>query len=282
MSAAAWVCGGRRLEFAAGPLIMGIVNVTPDSFSDGGAFFDPARAVDHALRMIDEGAAIVDVGGESTRPGAAVVEADEERRRVVPVIEQLRAQSDALLSVDTSKASVARAALDAGAHIINDVSALTRDPEMATVACKQRAGVVLMHMRGTPQTMQHNPYYDDVVAEVHAYLAERVKAALEAGVVAEALAVDPGIGFGKTVAHNLQLLANVDAWRVAGIPALVGLSRKRFVGEVTGAPVADRLAGSLAALARCVMAGVEIMRVHDVAASVQAVRMVRAIEAERQ
>jgi dihydropteroate synthase len=261
---------------------MGIVNVTPDSFSDGGAFLDPSHAVAHAMQLVEEGADIVDIGGESTRPGSDAVDVDEERRRVLPVIEQISARSDVVISVDTTKARVAREALAAGAHIINDVSALTHDPEMATVASDGRAGVVLMHMRGTPRTMQDDPCYDDVAATVHDYLVERVDAARAAGIENEALAVDPGIGFGKTVTHNLQLLANVKAWRVEGINALVGLSRKRFIGDVSGASVDHRLAGSLAALVCCVLAGVEIMRVHDVAASVQAARIARAIEAERQ
>jgi len=261
---------------------MGIVNVTPDSFSDGGAFLDASHAVTHALQLVEEGADIVDIGGESTRPGADSVDADEELRRVLPVIEQISAQSDVAISIDTTKARVAREALSAGAHIINDVSALTHDPEMATVASDGRAGVVLMHRRGTPRTMQDDPRYDDVVATVHDYLVERVELARAAGIENEALAVDPGIGFGKTVTHNVQLLANVKAWRVEGINALVGLSRKRFIGDVTGASVDDRLAGSLAALVCCVLAGVEIMRVHDVAASVQAARIAQAIEAERQ
>ncbi len=282
MSSTAWSCRGRQLVAEDRPLIMGIVNVTPDSFSDGGAFLDSSRAVEHALQLVEEGADIVDVGGESTRPGADAVDADEELRRVVPVIEQISDRSDVAISIDTTKARVAREALTAGAHIINDVSALTHDPEMATVASDGRAGVVLMHRRGAPRTMQDDPRYDDVVATVHDYLVERVEAARAAGIEDEALAVDPGIGFGKTVTHNLQLLANVKAWRVAGINALVGLSRKRFIGDVTGASVEDRLAGSLAALVCCVLAGVEVMRVHDVAASVQAARLARAIETERQ
>lgn len=282
MSPVVWSCRGRRLVATERPLVMGIVNVTPDSFSDGGAFLDVPRAVAHALQLVEEGADIVDVGGESTRPGAEAVDADEECRRVLPVIEGISAQSVVAISIDTTKARVAREALAAGAHIINDVSALTHDPEMATVASDGRAGIVLMHRRGTPQTMQNDPCYDDVVADVHDYLGERVAAARAAGIANEALAVDPGIGFGKTVTHNLQLLANVKAWRVDGVCALVGLSRKRFIGDVTGASVDDRLAGSLAALVCCVLAGVEIMRVHDVAASVQAVRIARAIEAERQ
>ncbi|NQU41286.1 MAG: dihydropteroate synthase [Lentisphaerae bacterium] len=264
------------------PLIMGIVNVTPDSFSDGGAFSDPSRAVAHALMLAAEGADIVDIGGESTRPGARAVAADEECRRVLTVIEQVAAQSDVAISIDTSKALVAREAVAAGAHIINDVSALTHDPEMVTVAAEGRAGLVVMHRRGSPGTMQENPRYDDVVATVRDYLAERVAAARAAGVLPEALAVDPGIGFGKTVAHNLQLLANVAGWRVPGIRTLVGLSRKRFIGALTGATVEDRLAGSLAGVVHGAMAGVDIMRVHDVAASLQAVRVVLAIEAERQ
>ncbi len=282
MSKAVWSCRGRQLEVESRPLIMGIVNVTPDSFSDGGAFLDVSHAVDHALELVAQGADIIDIGGESTRPGAAEVAVEEECRRVLPVIEQIGSQSDVAISIDTSKAHVARAALDAGAHIINDVSALTHDPEMATVASDGRAGLVLMHMRGTPQTMQNDPRYDNVLTSVRDYLDARVVAAREAGIANEALAVDPGIGFGKTVAHNLQLLANIDAWRVKGVHALVGLSRKRFIGDVTGAPVEERLAGSLAALVCCVLAGVEIMRVHDVAASVQAAAIARAIEAERQ
>lgn len=282
MNRVAWSCRGRRLVAVDCPLIMGIVNVTPDSFSDGGACFDSSRAIDHALRLVAEGADVVDIGGESTRPGAAAVDADEECRRVLPVIEGLCAQAEVVISVDTSKARVAREALAAGAHVINDVTALTHDPEMAIVAADAGAGVVLMHMRGTPRTMQCDPRYDDVVAEVHAYLAGRVVAAQACGIAREALAVDPGIGFGKTVTHNLQLLANVEAWRVDGVCALVGLSRKRFIGTLTGAAVEARLPGSLAALVSCVRDGVEIMRVHDVAASVQAVRIARAIERERQ
>jgi len=277
-----WTCRDRKLMVEGRPLIMGIVNVTPDSFSDGGAFSDPSRAVAHALMLAAEGADIVDIGGESTRPGARAVAADEECRRVLTVIEQVAAQSDVAISIDTSKALVAREAVAAGAHIINDVSALTHDPEMVTVAAEGRAGLVVMHRRGSPGTMQENPRYDDVVATVRDYLAERVAAARAAGVLPEALAVDPGIGFGKTVAHNLQLLANVAGWRVPGIRTLVGLSRKRFIGALTGATVEDRLAGSLAGVVHGAMAGVDIMRVHDVAASLQAVRVVLAIEAERQ
>jgi len=282
MTSVAWSCRGRRLVAVERPLIMGIVNVTPDSFSDGGAFLDPSRALDHALQLVDEGADIVDIGGESTRPGAAPLDGAEECRRVLPVIEKLAARSEVAISVDTTKAAVARDALAAGAHIINDVSALTHDPEMATVASERRAGVVLMHRRGLPRTMQDDPQYDDVVATVHAHLAERVAAARAAGIPDDALALDPGIGFGKTVTHNLQLLANLKVWRVAGIRTLVGVSRKRFIGDVTGASVGDRLAGSLAALVHCVLEGVDIMRVHDVAASVQAARLARAIQAERQ
>ena len=278
----AWVCRGRRLEVADRPLVMGIVNVTPDSFSDGGSFLDRGRAVDHALKLVAEGADIVDIGGESTRPGADAVDVAEECRRVLPVIEQIAAQSDVALSIDTTKAVVAREALEAGAHIINDVSGLTHDAGMATVASDGRAGLVLMHRRGTPRSMQDDPRYDDVVATVAAYLQARVEVARAAGIAHEALAVDPGIGFGKTVRHNLQLLANVDRLRVAGVRTLVGLSRKRFIGDVTGVAVEDRLAGSLAGLVHCVLAGVDIMRVHDVAASLQATRLAKAIQSERQ
>jgi dihydropteroate synthase len=278
----AWACRGRRLEVAGRPLIMGIVNVTPDSFSDGGAFQDSGRAVDHALQLVAEGADIVDIGGESTRPGAEAVDVAEECRRVLPVIEQVAAQSGVALSIDTTKAAVAREALEAGAHIINDVSGLTHDAGMATVASDGRAGLVLMHLRGTPRSMQDDPRYDDVVATVATYLEARVAVARAAGIADEALAVDPGIGFGKTARHNLQLLANVDRLRVAGVRTLVGVSRKRFIGDVTGAAVDARLAGSLAGLVHCVLAGVDIMRVHDVAASLQAARLAKAIQGERQ
>ncbi len=204
-----WLCRDRRLSFAEGPAIMGILNVTPDSFSDGGHFVDAAVAVRRGLAMVSEGATILDVGGESSRPGAASVPVEEEERRVIPVVRELARQCGALISVDTTKAAVAEKALAAGAHIINDISACTADPAMVGVARHYRAGVVLMHMQGTPRTMQEHPVYHDVVGEVCSYLADRVRALTQAGLAREQLAVDPGIGFGKTVEHNVDLLRGI-------------------------------------------------------------------------
>ncbi len=275
-----WVCRGRRVVLGDAPLVMGILNVTPDSFSDGGRYLDVEAAVRRGLEMVEEGADIIDVGGESTRPGASAVDRDEETRRVVSVVDALSAQTDALLSADTMKADVARAAVDAGAHIVNDVSAMTGDPAMADVVAESGAGVALMHMRGTPRTMQRDPRYDDVVGEVAAYLAERVGAAERAGIHRDAVVVDPGIGFGKTVEHNVALLAGLDRIGACGRPVLVGLSRKSFLGALTGREVGSRLAGSLAALTFCVLRGAHVMRVHDVRESYDAIRVVRALNAE--
>lgn len=261
------------------PLVMGILNVTPDSFSDGGRCFDTGTAIRRGLAMVEEGADIVDVGGESTRPGAPAVDNDEELRRVVSVVKGLSSRTDVLLSVDTMKACVARAALEAGAHIVNDVSAMTHDPGMAPVVAQSGAGVVLMHMRGTPRTMQRDPRYGDVVEEVAGYLARRVEAAVEAGIDRDAVVVDPGIGFGKSLAHNVALLTNLGCTGGCGRPVLVGLSRKSFLGELTGRDVDARLAGSLAALTFCVLNGAHIMRVHDVRESRDAIRVALALSA---
>jgi dihydropteroate synthase len=258
---------------------MGILNVTPDSFSDGGRFTDPDAALAHGLGMVEAGADIIDVGGESTRPGAASVPAAEEARRVLPVIASLAGRSGAVLSVDTTKASVARAALEAGAHIVNDVSALTFDPDMVHVARESNGGVVLMHMRGSPLTMQADPHYADVVAEVAAMLRERVAAAVAAGIDRRRLAVDPGIGFGKTVAHNVRLLRRLDALAGLGLPVLVGLSRKSFLGALTGRDVPGRTAASVAGMLMAVLNGAHIVRVHDVEATVDALRVAEALRA---
>jgi dihydropteroate synthase len=260
---------------------MGILNVTPDSFSDGGSCAGPAEAVERGLRMRDAGADILDVGGESTRPGAAAVPADVEVSRVLPVVEGLAARCDATVSVDTTKAEVARHALDAGARIINDVSAMTLDPAMPGLAARTGAGVILMHMRGTPRTMQDDPRYGDVVAEVRDYLAARVRDLAARGIAAEAMAVDPGIGFGKTVEHNLRLLAGLDALAALGRPVAVGLSRKSFLGRITGRDVHGRLAAGLAALTFCVLNGAHILRVHDVAESLDAALVAAALAARR-
>jgi dihydropteroate synthase len=272
-----WYCRDRKLACDVRPLVMGILNVTPDSFSDGGRFADTAAAVAAARQMVAEGADIIDVGGESTRPGAAAVDAGDEQRRVVPVIKALAGETDVAISVDTMKASVAREAMRCGAHIINDVSALTHDAGMVDVAGEFGAGVVLMHMRGDPRTMQSDPQYDDVVEYIRAYLETRIGAATAAGLKAETLAVDPGIGFGKTALHNVRLIAHLERFASLGRPVLVGLSRKRFLGMLTGAPVEKRGAASLAGLACSVLNGAHVMRVHDVAEAAQAVRVAAAI-----
>lgn len=271
-----WQCGDRRLPLTR-PLVMGILNVTPDSFSDGGSHDSVAAAVAHGLRMIEEGADIIDVGGESTRPGALPVPAAEECARVVDVIRGLAAATDSIISVDTRKAVVARRALEAGARIVNDVTALTGDRDMLAVVRESGAGAVLMHMQGTPENMQDAPRYGDVVAEVHDWLGRRVAEVTAAGVPEERLAVDPGIGFGKTLEHNLALLGALERFTEIGPPLLVGLSRKGFIGKITGAPVDSRLAGSLAGLVWCIWRGAAILRVHDVRASCEAVRMATAL-----
>ncbi len=268
---------GARLFEGPGPFLMGIVNATPDSFSDGGRFLDPALAVAHALRLAEEGADLVDLGGESTRPGAPPVPEDEELRRVVPVVEALRARGFALpISVDTTKAAVARAALAAGADLVNDVSGLA-DPALARVVAEAGAPIVLMHTRGTPADMQSWASYGDVVAEVRDELALLLRRAETAGVDPEHILLDPGIGFAKTPAHNLELLARLGELRPLGRPLLVGPSRKSFIGAAAGAPVEDRLPGTLAAVTAAVLAGAEWVRVHDVAPARQAARVAAAI-----
>jgi dihydropteroate synthase len=256
---------------------MGIVNATPDSFSDGGRFLDPAAAVSQALRLAEEGADLVDLGGESTRPGAPPVLADEELRRVVPVIERLRARGFPLpISVDTTKGTVARAALAAGADLVNDVSGLG-DPELGRAVAEARVPVVLMHTRGTPADMQARAVYADVAAEVEAELRIVLARAVAAGIDPAAVILDPGIGFAKTAAQNLELLARLGELRALGRPLLVGPSRKSFIGTLTGAPVEDRLPGTVAAVTVCVLAGVELLRVHDVAACRQAALVAAAV-----
>ena len=245
-------------------LIMGILNVTPDSFSDGGRFLSPDAAVKRALIMEKEGADIIDVGGESSRPGAEPVPVEEELRRVIPVLERLRGKLRIPISIDTTKAEVAEAALRAGASIVNDISALRFDPAMASVVAEFGAGLVLMHMLGTPKTMQQAPHYEDVVREVRDFLAERALYAQSQGIPREAIAVDPGIGFGKTVEHNLELLRRLPELVELGFPVLVGPSRKSFIGAILGLGVEERLEGTLAACAVAVVRGADILRVHDV------------------
>lgn len=259
----AWHAGRRPR-----PLVMGILNVTPDSFSDGGRYASVAEALSHAGRMLRDGADIIDIGGESTRPGAGPIPAEAQCRRTLPVISAIRdAHPDALLSIDTQLAGVATAAVDAGADLINDVSAMLADPAMAGAAAGAGVPIVLMHMRGTPLTMQDDPRYDNVVAEVRSFLGERIEAATAAGIARQSIFVDPGIGFGKTADHNLEILRRLSAFRDLGAPILVGVSRKRFIATVAGlSDDADRTMATAAAVATSCLNGADVLRVHDVAA----------------
>jgi dihydropteroate synthase len=276
----AWRCRDRALALDR-PLVMGVVNITPDSFSDGGRYLEPEAALAHARRLLDEGADLVDLGAESTRPGSEPVPADEQWRRLAPVVAGLARETRAVISVDTASAVVAERALEAGAHVINDVTALG-DPGMAGVVTRSGAGLVLMHMQGTPATMQRDPRYGDVVAEVARFVAARRDAALAAGIAREAIVLDPGIGFGKTVEHNLALLAGLDRLTALGQPILVGVSRKRFLGALTGdLPADERLEAGLAAAAIAVAHGAAIVRTHDVQATVRALAVAAAIRARR-
>ena len=245
--------------------VMGVVNVTPDSFSDGGLYLDRDAAVARALALVEEGATILDLGGESTRPGAQPVPVEEERRRVIPVVERLvAAGAPVQVSVDTSKAAVAAAALAAGATMVNDVSALRADPEMAALVAAGGADCCLMHMRGEPRTMQDDPRYDDVVSEVKAFLEERMAHAVASGIAEERILLDPGIGFGKTLAHNLELIERLDELVALGRPVVIGTSRKSFLGRLTGRPAAERVAGTIATNVLAYERGARVFRVHDV------------------
>ncbi len=273
---------GRVLDLTRGTKVMGILNVTPDSFSDGGLHATPTDAVDHALSMAEAGATLLDIGGESTRPGASAVNADEELRRVIPVVEALRDRTDALLSVDTSKARVAGAAVEAGAHLVNDVTALVGDPDMAGVVAESGAAGILMHMRGTPRSMQDNPDYQDVVVEILEELRAALHRAREGGLPLDRTLVDPGIGFGKRLGHNLEVLHYLPVLRSLGRPLVLGASRKSFLGHLTGiSSAADRISGSLGISALAAAMGVEVLRVHDVKETVQVVRVVSAMAAGR-
>ena len=272
-----WRVGERAFDCSERTLVMGILNVTPDSFSDAGRFFTDRAAIDRGAEMIEQGADIVDVGGESTRPGSDPVPTDEELGRVVPVIEQLAKHIPAVpISIDTRKAEVAAAALDAGAAIVNDVSAGT-DPAMFELTRDRDAAIVLMHMKGDPKTMQDAPTYDDVVADVHEYLRERIESAEFAGIEPERIVVDPGIGFGKDLHHNLELIHRIDALLDLGRPLLVGPSRKRFIGALLDLPEHERVEGTAAAVAWMVARGAHIVRVHDVKEIVRVVRVIDAI-----
>jgi dihydropteroate synthase len=268
---------GRRFDLGPRAWLMGVLNVTPDSFSDGGLYADPGRAVDRGLALVAEGADVVDVGGESTRPGSLPVPEAEELRRVVPVVEALRRQTPALLSVDTTKAAVARAALDAGADIVNDTSALRFDPAMAGVVARSGAAVVLMHMKGTPLTMQDAPAYDDVTGEIAAFLDDRIRVAEAAGIPRGRVIVDPGIGFGKSFENNLELLRRQAVFHALGRPLLLGFSRKAFLGRILDRPPDERLEGTIAAAVLSVERGAHILRVHDVGPVARAVRAAEAI-----
>jgi dihydropteroate synthase len=280
-------CEKRTLSLAQ-PILMGVLNVTPDSFSDGGRFFDMEAAVAQGLRMVEEGASIVDVGGESTRPGAAPVGAEEEIRRVVPVVERLRAQTDVVISVDTSKPQVIRAAAAAGAGLINDVRALSEEGALEA-AVQSGCAVCLMHMQGAPQNMQLDPHYDDVVSEVKAFLEQRVNMCRAAGLTADRMVVDPGFGFGKTLEHNLQLLRHLRQLEVslpeaplAALPIMVGLSRKSILARLTGRPAGERVYGSVALAVVALLNGARIVRVHDVAATADALKTVIAVQGEEE
>jgi dihydropteroate synthase len=261
-------------------MVMGIVNVTPDSFSDGGRFLNPSVAVAHALKMVEQGAEIIDVGGESTRPGAAPVGEAEELRRAIPVIEQLAGRVAVPVSIDTLKPAVARAALQAGASIVNDVGANRSDDAMWRVVADTGAGYVCVHMQGTPQTMQLSPAYADVAKEVGVFFVERLRRLNDSGVGADQVVLDVGIGFGKTAEHNLQLLAGLRSFRKLERPLALGVSRKSFIGKLLGVAVAERLPGSLACACWAAQADVHIIRTHDVAETVQAIRMTEAIVAQ--
>ncbi|MDX2079696.1 MAG: dihydropteroate synthase [Terrimicrobiaceae bacterium] len=273
-----WRVRGRDWDLARRGAIMGILNVTPDSFSDGGSYLSVDAAVSHALEMVDAGTEIIDIGGESTRPGSEPVDADEELRRTIPVIQALRGQTTAHLSIDTSKAIVAREALAAGADIVNDVTGLRGDPEMASVCADSRAGVVIMHMQGTPRTMQSAPHYSDVVADVREFFRHSLEQAVSSGIDPMSIALDPGIGFGKTFDHNRTLLRSLPEFGTFGRPLLIGVSRKSFLGAIAGSnDMADRFWPGVALTSFCRERGARILRVHDVQPHREALRMTEAI-----
>jgi dihydropteroate synthase len=278
MTGRVWKIGDDIVDLSKRGMIMGVLNVTPDSFSDGNEFFECGAAVERGIQMASEGADIIDVGGESTRPGAEPVSTDRELERVIPVIKRLRAKIDIPISIDTSKSEVANAALDAGASIINDVTAGRADDQMLSLAAKQKAAVILMHMQGEPRTMQKNPQYGDVVQEVADFFRQQYSRALECGVDPMRLAFDPGIGFGKTLEHNLSLLKNLEQLPVHDRPLVVGVSRKSFLGKLTGSnEMGDRLAPTIALTAILRACGADILRVHDVKENVAALRTVERV-----
>ena len=259
-----WQCGDQTLQLGGFPLIMGIVNVTPDSFSDGGNFLERNAAVDHALKLADNGADILDIGGESTRPNAERVSVAEELRRVVDVVAQVRQATDRLISIDTTKAEVARQALAAGANIVNDISGLTFEPGIVDVCAESDCGVICMHILGTPQTMQRDPHYDNVVTDVCDFLSTRLATLERSGIARDRVITDPGIGFGKTAQHNVDLLSNIGVLRELNRPVLIGHSRKRFLAKVLGRPVEERTFGTIGVAIAVAAQGADMIRVHDV------------------
>ena len=273
-----WKIRDREIDLSRRARVMGIINATPDSFSDGGSFLDPQAALAHGLQMVAEGAEILDIGGESTRPGAQSVKEDEEIRRVLPIIQALRRESQVLLSIDTSKAAVARAALDAGADIINDVTGLRADPDMTALAASSKAGIVIMHMQGEPRTMQVAPTYGDVIHEVGEFFRQALARSVACGIDPMRIALDPGIGFGKMPEHNRRLLAELSAFLEFGRPLLVGVSRKSFLGWLAGSSAMDdRFWPGVALTSLCRERGARILRVHDVKPHTEALRMTEAI-----
>jgi dihydropteroate synthase len=278
MGATLWKIAGHVVDLSRHGMIMGVLNVTPDSFSDGGKFFAAEKAVEHGLKMTVDGAHIIDVGGESTRPGAEAIAAQEELRRVIPVIEKLRAKIDIFISIDTSKAAVARAAIEAGASIVNDVTGGRGDTEMMPLVAKSQAAFIIMHMQGNPKTMQLEPRYDDVVSEVADFFRQQYARALECNVDPMAIAFDPGIGFGKTLEHNLELIDNLGALRVDERPLVVGVSRKSFLTKLIGSSdMSDRLAPVVALTSLLRALGADVFRVHDVKENANALRVTEAI-----
>jgi len=271
----------RLIEFPGRPLIMGVVNVTPDSFFDGGRYLDTAAAVAHAIQLVEEGADLLDIGAESTRPGADVVSEVEECRRAIPVVTAVAKSVSVPISIDTSKAMVARAALDSGAILVNDVTALRGDPMMADVIADTGSGIVLMHMQGTPRTMQQAPRYDDVVEEVSVFFEERIRFAMAHGIVRKQIILDPGIGFGKLLQHNLTLIAQLCQFERFECPLMIGVSQKGFLGQLVGRPVQERQWGTAAAVAIAVDRGAGILRVHDVRAMNDVVQVAAAISRQR-
>lgn len=277
-SVSCWSCGRHRIEIGRRTIIMGILNVTPDSFSDGGLYMDPDLAGRRAVEMVEEGADIIDVGGESTRPGADPVPVEEEMRRVIPVISRLVKEiPDVPISVDTYKAEVARAAIEEGASIVNDISAMRMDPGMVDVISESSVGVILMHMKGTPKDMQLNPRYDHPISEIYEFLQERAEFAESRGIDRSRIVVDPGIGFGKDLDHNLEIIRRIREFRSLGFPVLIGPSRKSFIGKVLGLPVDERVEGTGAVVSIAIAYGADIVRVHDVKEMARVARMTDSI-----